>query len=210
MVLTAAEFLAFEKEMLGLYVSDHPLFGVEGALRAVATSTIGGLGDAKDGEAATVGGIVGGITRRYTKNGEPMIFFQLEDLGANVEIVCFPKTVAAHGTLVRPDAILVVSGRVDQRGDSVKVIAQGLSEPDLSVDRSVRLRVPAVRMSHDLVARLRSVLENHPGDTYVFVHMAGDGGADTVVRLGDEHRVEPRTALYAELRELLGPAAILR
>jgi DNA polymerase-3 subunit alpha len=201
--------LSFEKEMLGLYVSDHPLFGVEGALRAVATATIVELADAKDGEAATVGGIVGGITRRYTKKGEPMIFFQLEDLGGGVEVVCFPRTVMTYGTLVRPDVILVVSGRVDQRGDSVKLIAQGLSEPDLSVGRSVRLRVPAVRMSRDFVARLRAVLENHPGDTYVFVHMIGDG-ADTVVRLGEEHRVEPRTALYAELRELLGPDAILR
>ncbi len=201
--------LAFEKEMLGLYVSDHPLFGVEGALRAVATSTIDGLTDAKDGEGATVGGIVGGITRRYTKNGEPMIFFQLEDLGGSVEVVCFPRTVAASGTLIRPDAILTVSGRVDQRGDSVKLISQGISEPDLSVDRSVRLRIPSIRMSHDFVARLRAVLENHPGDTYVFVHMVGDGD-DTVVRLGEEHRVEPRTALYAELRELLGPEAILR
>ena len=73
----------------------------------------------------------------------------------------------------------------------------------------VRLQVPAARMSREFAARLRSVLANHPGVAPVFLHMTG-GEQDTVVRLGDEHRVEPRSALYAELRELLGPSAILR
>jgi DNA polymerase-3 subunit alpha len=204
--------LAFEKEMLGLYVSDHPLFGVEGALQALVTTGIAGLSEFQDGSEATVGGIVGAISRRYTRNGEPMIFFQLEDLEGNVEVVCFPRTVAEYGPLVRPDAVVVVTGRVDQRGDDVKLIGQALREPDLTTSQVVRLRVPAVRLSRDLVGRLKGVLANHPGSIPVFLHMQGDDGAaaDTVVRLGEEHRVEPRTALYAELRELLGPRAILR
>ncbi len=201
--------LAFEKEMLGLYVSDHPLFGVETALRAAATTSIASLADEKDGAAVTVGGIVGAVGRRYTKKGELMLFFQLEDLEGSVEVVCFPRTTAEHGHRVRPDAILVVAGRVDQRGDAVKLVAQSLAEPDLSSGPVVRLQVPAARMSREFAARLRAVLANHPGVAPVFLHMTG-GEQDTVVRLGDEHRVEPRTALYAELRELLGPSAILR
>ncbi len=201
--------LGFEKEMLGLYVSDHPLFGVESALRQLATTTIPDLIEQDDKAMVTVGGIVGAVTRRYTRNGEPMVFFQLEDLEGSTEVVCFPRTVAEHGPLVRPDAVLVVTGRVDQRGDDVKLIAQSLREPNLEGDRLLRLRVPAVRLSKDMVGRLRSVLANHPGEVPVFLHMRGDND-DTVVKLGDDHRVEPRTALYAELRELLGPEAILR
>ena len=64
-------------------------------------------------------------------------------------------------------------------------------------------------MGQDLVGRLRSVLGNHPGKAPVFLHLAGQGD-DTVVRLGVGYRVEPRTALYAELRELLGPEALMR
>jgi len=201
--------LAFEKEMLGLYVSDHPLFGLEDALKARVTSSVPGLFEESDGAAATIGGIVSTVSRRYTRNAELMLFFQLEDLEGGVEVVCFPRTVAESGPLVRPDAVLVVTGRVDHRGDDVKLIAQQISEPHLDAQRVVRLRVPAVRMSRDLVGRLRGVLGNHPGDAPVFLHMTGEGD-DTVVRLGEEHMVEPRTALYAELRELLGPDSILR
>jgi DNA polymerase-3 subunit alpha len=200
--------LGFEKEMLGLYVSDHPLFEVEAALRPLVTTTIPELWDEADKASATVAGIVGSISRRYTRKGEPMLFFQLEDLEGSIEVLSFPRTVAEYGPLVRPDAVLAVTGRVDHRGDAVKLVAQTISEPRLDAESAIRLRVPAVRMSRSLVDRLRNVLANHPGDVAVYLHLAGDG-SDTVVRLGDDHRVEPRTALYAELRELLGAAAVL-
>ena len=200
--------LAFEKEMLGLYVSDHPLLGVGATLRSLVTVGIPGLYDQPDKELVTVGGLVGSVSRRYTKKGDMMLFFQLEDLEGSVEVVAFPRTVNEAGPLVRDDAVLVVSGRVDQRGDDVKLIAQRISEPDLSPQKIVRLRVPAVRMSQDLVAELKTVLSNHPGHTPVFMHLSGNGN-DTVVRLGAEHTVEPRTALYAELRELLGTGSVL-
>ena len=199
--------LGFEKEMLGLYVSDHPLFGVGDALRSHATHQVSALADLSDNTQVRVGGIVGEVTRRYTRKGEPMLFFRLEDLEAGVEVVCFPKTVQEAGPLVQPDAILLVTGRVDQKGDGVKLIAQDLRSPDLSGERAVRLRVPARMMSETLVGRLRGVLAEHPGDVPVFVHLTGD--RDTVVRLGDDHRVEVRTALYAGLREVLGPDAVL-
>jgi DNA polymerase-3 subunit alpha len=201
--------LAFEKEMLGLYVSDHPLFGVEASLKAMITCSVPALLEHADGAQVKVGGIVSAINRRYTRKGEPMLFFQLEDLEGNVEVVAFPRTVHDHGPLVRDDAVIVVEGRVDQRGDSVKLIAQKIIEPDLAVSDVIRLKVPAFRMSRDLVGRLRAVLGNHPGPSPVFLHLSGQGD-DTVVRLGEDYRVEPRTALYAELRELLGPESLMR
>ena len=200
--------LAFEKEMLGLYVSDHPLLSVGATLRSLVTTSIPGLYDQPDKASVTVGGLVGGVSRRYTRKGEMMLFFQLEDLEGSVEVVVFPRTVQEVGPLVRDDAILVVSGRVDQRGDDVKLVASRITEPDLSPEKIVRLRVPAVRMSHDLVSELKDILANHPGNTPVYVHLSGDGD-DTVVRLGAEHTVESRTALYAELRELLGAGSVL-
>ncbi|NQV05974.1 DNA polymerase III subunit alpha [bacterium] len=201
--------LAFEKEMLGLYVSDHPLLGVEAALARRVTASIPSLLEEKESAQVTIGGLVGAISRRYTRKGDPMYFFQLEDLEGGIEVVAFPKTVAEYGPFVRPDAVLIVEGRVDQRGDSVKLIAQRISEPDLDAGQVVRLKVPAVRLSKELAGRIKKVLGNHPGKAPVFIHMTSDKG-DTVLRVGDEHRVEPRTALYAELRELLGPSALQR
>jgi DNA polymerase-3 subunit alpha len=200
--------LAFEKEMLGLYVSDHPLLGIAAVLRSLVSLPVSGLIDQSDGANVTVGGLVGSVSRRYTKKGDTMLFFQLEDLEGSVEVVAFPKTVMESGPLVRDDAVVVVQGRVDQRGDDVKLIAHKISEPDLSPERIVRLRIPAVRLSESLVSGLKSVLSNHPGTIPVYMHLSGEG-KDTVVRLGSEHFVEPRTALYAELRELLGGGAVL-
>jgi DNA polymerase-3 subunit alpha len=200
--------LGFEKEMLGLYVSDHPLLGVEPVLEAMCSSSIAGLWDLEDKAQASIGGIVGSITTRYTKGGDPMYFFSFEDLEGSVEVVCFPRTVAEFGPLVREDAILVVTGRVDHRGDDVKFIAQQLHEPQLDADAVVRLRVPATRLSQDTVGKLRGILGNHPGAAEVYLHMTSDNG-EKVLRLGQEHRVEARSALFAELRELLGPSVVL-
>lgn len=200
--------LGFEKEMLGLYVSDHPLLGAEHTLAALCSTTVPGLWEMEDGSQATVGGVVTSITRRFTKGGDAMYFFVLEDLQGSVEVVCFPRTVAEHGPLVREDAVLVVSGRVDHRGDEVKLIAKELREPQLNPEDLLRLRVPATRLSKNMVERLKGVLSNHPGRAAVYLHLTSSNG-EKVLRLGEDHRVEPRSALFAELRELLGPSAVL-
>jgi DNA polymerase-3 subunit alpha len=199
--------LAFEKEMLGLYVSDHPLLGVEKALTGMTDTVIPGLWDREDHSQATIAGVVGSVNRRYTRAGQPMVYFVLEDLQGSVEAVAFPKTVAEHGPMIREDAVLVLRGRVDHRGDDVKFIVQSVSEPDLSSDRSVRVRVPASRLSPTVVGRLKDVLANHPGTAPVYIHMHGDTG-EKVLRVGQEHRVDPRSALFAELQELFGPSSV--
>jgi DNA polymerase-3 subunit alpha len=200
--------LGFEKEMLGLYVSDHPLLGVESQVRALARTSIVSLDEALDGSTVTVGGIVAGVNRRFTKGGELMLYFTLEDLEASVEVVCFPRVVAERGPFIREDAILIVKARVDQRGDDLKLIALDLSEPDLTRERAVRLRVRAAAMSADLVAGLRAVLADHPGTVPVFAHLESEDGT-RVVRVGAQHTVEPRAALYADLRALLGVDSVL-
>ncbi|MFQ5555503.1 MAG: DNA polymerase III subunit alpha, partial [Acidimicrobiia bacterium] len=167
--------LAFEKEMLGLYVSDHPLLGVEQQLARICTTTIPGLWEQEDKAKVTIGGIVGPITRRYTKSGDPMLFFTLEDLTGATEVVAFPRTVAEHGPFIREDAVLVITGRVDHRGDEVKFIAQEIREPELAVEEMVRLRVPATRLSRATVDRLKGALANHPGSAPVYLHMTSEG-----------------------------------
>ena len=137
-----------------------------------------------------------------------MLYFALEDLEASVEVVCFPRVVAEKGPFIREDAILVVKARVDQRGDDLKLIALDLSEPDLAREHAVRLRVRAAAMSADLVARLGAILADHPGTVPVYAHLETEDKT-TVVRIGSQHAVEPRAALYADLRALLGVDSVL-
>ncbi len=200
--------LAFEKEMLGLYVSDHPLLAVGQSLAAQTSHGIGDLEDLTDRASVTVGGLVGSITRRWTRKGDPMIFFQLEGLEGSVEVVSFPKTVHDYGHLIVEDAIVVVSGHLDHRGDDVKVMAREMSELRVRDDSTLRMRVAAARLTPEVVTRMKTILSNHPGSSPVFLHMTSDKGTK-VLRLADSHRVEPRSALFAELKELLGPNAII-
>jgi len=199
--------LAFEKEMLGLYISDHPLFGVEKYLATMTDTEIPALWDKADRAKATIGGVIGAMNRRYTRKGEPMWYFAVEGLAGSVEAVAFPRTVAEYGQMIREDAVLVLKGRVDHRGDDIKFIVQSASEQELKTDSSVRLRVSASRMSPVVVERLKTVLLNHPGNSPVYIHMTGDTGVK-VLKLGSDHSVDPRSALFAELRELFGQAAV--
>jgi DNA polymerase-3 subunit alpha len=181
---------------------------VGAALAAATTTTVAELNELADRTSATVGGIVGAITRRWTRNGDPMLFFQLEDLEGSVEVIVFPKTVHDFGPLVVEDAVLVVSGHVDNRGDDVKVVARELKELAVRDDTSVRLDVAAQRLTPEVVSNLKTILRNHPGSATVFLDLRDNGNTKTL-RLGDDHRVEPRSALFAELKELLGPRAIV-
>ena len=100
--------LDFEKEMLGLYVSDHPLLGTERVLKRHVDCTLAEFRDGREGELRTLGGIVTGLSRKYTKRGDLMATFVLEDLGAALDVMVFPKTMAEHGHLLEDDAIVCV------------------------------------------------------------------------------------------------------
>jgi DNA polymerase-3 subunit alpha len=156
----------------------------------------------------TMGGLVGSLTRRWTKNGDPMIFFLLETLEGSVEVLCFPRTVQEVGHLIVEDAVVVVSGRLDHRGDEVKVVAGEVQELEIRDDQLVQLSVPASRLSAEVVTRLKQILTNHPGSAQVLLQLTSNDG-HKVLRLSDDHRVEPRSALFAELKELLGPKAVI-
>ena len=200
--------LSFEKEMLGLYVSDHPLFGLENVVRRQTSCTIPGLWDQQDGSEVVIAGIVSGINRRFTKGGEPMAFFTVEDLESSVEVLAFPKTMSASGALIQDDAILLVKGRLNNSGDDVKVRAFSISEPDLTLQPELRLTVPASVLEElATVEKLRDILTNHPGTAPVYIDMHADGDRQ-ILLLDDRYRVDRTSALVAEIRTLLGASAV--
>ena len=223
--------LAFEKEMLGLYVSDHPLVGAEAALRrhadcsivdlreeaAVAqsgngdlagTATNGGTnGVAANGRAAErwVGGVVTSLTRKYTKRGELMATFVLEDLQSSIEVFVFPRTMTEVGYLLADDTVVCVKGRLDLRDDVPKLVCSELKRPHLNLDGADPLRVvlPVNALDDARVGQLKELLSEHAGSSPVFLHVGSK-----VVRLPQEFNVEVSAGLLAELRVLLGPACL--
>ncbi len=159
--------LAFEREMLGLYVSDHPLLGVEHVLAAAADVSIATLQSegVPDGQPVTVAGILSSVNRRVTKAGAPWARATLEDLEGSVEVLFFPATYAQVGINVVEDALVVIKGRPQARDDTVELIASDLSLPDLRVGSQgpVVVRMAPARCTPPMVERLREVLAAHPG-----------------------------------------------
>ena len=195
------ERLTHEKEMLGLYVSSHPLFGVESALRRHTDCTINELRELRDGEMRWVGGVVTGLSRKYTKRGDLMATFTLEDLQSAIEVMVFPRTMLDFGAYLSDDAVVCVKGRIDMREEPAKIICMELKRPDLSPQHSrpVRIKLDPHVLTPKCLAQLKEVLREHPGSQPVLVHLDS-----TILRLPDEFRVDAGNGLVAELRELLG------
>jgi DNA polymerase-3 subunit alpha len=200
-----SERLAFEKEMLGLYVSDHPLLGAERALRRNADCTIAELLEREDGATATVGGVITNLQRKFTKKGDPMAVFILEDLQSAIEVMVFPKTMLDHGYKLQPDAVVTVKGRVDGREETPKLMCLELNVVEVVADDAppLRLKLPALSLSEERIGTLKRLLSEHPGESQVFLHI----GEGKVLRLADSYCVDlPR--VVGELRVAFGHDAV--
>jgi DNA polymerase-3 subunit alpha len=198
--------------MLGLYVSDHPLFGIEHVLDKAAERQIGTLseeGAVADGPGLTLAGILGGVQRRITKQGRAWASATLEDLTGAVEVLFFPNTYELVGQYIAEDAIVVVKGRVDRRDDQPRLMAMDLSIPEISAPdehKPVVLALQPSRCTPPMVERLKEVLASHPGGAEVHVKLV-NGSKTTLLRLSPV-RVNPTTALMGDLKALLGPGAL--
>ncbi|MEU7744896.1 DNA polymerase III subunit alpha [Nonomuraea sp. NPDC049158] len=203
--------LQFEREMLGLYVSDHPLFGLEHILASGADCSIAALQDDSraDGQIVTVGGILSGLRRKLTKKGETWVLTQLEDLEGAIEVLIFPSAYQLSSTILAEDALVFVKGRLDKREDVAKIIAMEVTVPDLSREPGGPLLVslPLTRCTPSVVGRLKEILAAHPGTSEVHLQVY-DGSRTTVMRVGDGLRVAPSGALMGDLKQLLGPACL--
>ena len=204
--------LQYEREMLGLYVSDHPLFGVEHVLSAAtdcSIATLTGSEDRADGSHVTIGGLVSGLQRKVTKKGDVWAIATIEDLEGAIEVMFFPQTYQLFATTLAEDAVVVVKGRLDRRDDVPKLIATELSLPDLSEGPRgpVVISLPVVRCTPPVVERLKEVLGTHPGATEVHLRLQA-ASRTTVLRIDDGLRVNPSPALMGDLKALLGPACL--
>ncbi|MET1071426.1 MAG: DNA polymerase III subunit alpha, partial [Umezawaea sp.] len=203
--------LALEREMLGLYVSGHPLKGVEHVLESYSDTSIARIleGDVPDGTQVTLGGILASVTRRVNKNGEPWASAQLEDLAGGIEVLFFPKSYVVHGMSVIEDAIVLVKARVAKRDDRTSLIANDLVVPDLSDigNQAMRLKVFAAKCNNTLLTSLKEVLVGHPGTTEVHLNLV-NGSRSTILKLDDALRVTPTPSLMGDLKALLGPGCL--
>ncbi len=205
--------LGHERDMLGLYVSDHPLLGLEHILSNGTDCTIGQLlldEERPDGSTVTISGLVTSLQRKITKRGDAWAMVTLEDLEGAVDVLLFPSAYQLASTLLTEDAIITVKGRLSRSKDQPELHGQEVSLPDLSDGPSgpVVISMPSTRCTPPVVEQLKDVLGSHPGVTEVRLRLMTKT-ATTVMKLDDRLRVAPGPSLYADLKALLGPNCLV-
>ncbi|MEX0989705.1 MAG: DNA polymerase III subunit alpha [Actinomycetota bacterium] len=206
------QLLRHEKEMLGQFVTDHPLLGIRDQLAAQCNHEITELSNLGDGDMVTIGGIVGAVRRRYTKRGEPYAQFRVEDLAGGVDAIAFPNVYEAVPELIRVDRIVLVKGRIDLRGRELQIRAVEVFEPELEgVEAPVLagelvVDLPAQACTNAVISKVKDLLDDAPGRTPVRVRFISSQGV-TPLKIGS-FRVDPHAGLLSELRGLLGPESV--
>jgi len=201
--------LTQEREMLGLYVSSHPLHGIEHVLADKADCAIADLAERPDGSILQIGGIISGLQRKMTKQGNAWAIATVEDLAGSIDCMFFPASYQLVSSQLVEDAVVFVRGKLDKREDVPRLMGMELSVPDLSnshADAPIVISIPSGKITPPLVARLGEVLTHHKGNTEVRLRLEG-ARQTTVLRL-DRHRVKSDPALFGDLKQLLGPSCL--
>jgi DNA polymerase-3 subunit alpha len=206
--------LSFERDMLGLYVSDHPLQGLEGLLSQHAdqtiTSVIGEDGP-NDGAIITIAGMITSLSRRIAKaSGNAYARAEVEDLGGSMEVMFFGQVYGPIASVLAEDLIVVVKGRLQKRDDgAITLNCMELSVPDLSdnMNGPVVITMQTHKATEAVVNELGDVLRTHRGTSEVRLHLQGDTRVE-VMGLPVHLRVNPTPSLFGDLKVLLGPTCL--
>ena len=204
--------LSYEREMLGLYVSDHPLLGVEHLLRSSTDMPISQVNDESVGheQIVTIGGLITQIQRKVSRRGDSWAIVTVEDLEGAVDVMFFSNSYTQHSMNLMEDRIVVIRGRVDKREEQVKIMALDLSMPDISLAPTgpLIISMDTVRCTPPVVDRIREILRSHPGKREVHLKL-DDGRKSLVMKIGDDLRVTASPSLSADLKAILGPDCLV-
>ncbi len=201
--------LAFEREMLGLYVSDHPLAGLEAKLSRHAQLSVIELTEGegiKDGETVTLAGLLTSVNKRIARaSGNEYATVVLEDFTGEVQALFLGKTYQEFSPALIPDSIVVIRGRVNVRDDGVVLHAASIFSPDIDTadhDLPLVLAIPEIAATQEIVEELGAILVRHVGPTPVRLKLTREGGTSRIFEI--PYEVTLTADLYAELKALLG------
>ncbi len=202
--------LSYEREMLGLYVSDHPLLGVEHVLRSVTDFSISQIAEVGHDQIITIGGLITQIQRKVSKQGTPWAIVTVEDLEGAVDVLFFSNAYAAHGVNLVEDRIVAIRGRVDKREEQARISALDLTLPDLNriPTGPLIISMEMARCTPPVIDRMKEILRAHPGAREVHLRLA-DGEKKTVLKLDEGLKVTASPSLSADLKTVLGPDCLV-
>lgn len=203
--------LALEREMLGLYVSGHPLDGFEEAIEAQTDTQLTTIlsGELRNGAEVTIGGLISSVDRRFSKkDGSPWAIVTIEDHhGAQVDVLLFNKVYALVAPQIVEDNIILVKAHVSIRDDRMSLFGDDVKVPELGPGNGaglpLRLTMRTDQCTVDTIAKLKQVLVNNPGDSDVYLNLV-NGEHSQLMILGDHLRVTRSASLMGDLKATLG------
>ncbi|KPJ64139.1 DNA polymerase III subunit alpha [candidate division WOR-1 bacterium DG_54_3] len=199
------QLLRMEKEILGLYISSHPLEYLRDSLEGQTNTRIADISEMREGELIRIGGLLSDCRRITTRRGDMMLVANIEDLSGSIPLVVFPKAYEKCAALLNNDEVVVVKGRInrDMRTDEVNVVAETV-EPmeELEKVRSLHIELVGIKDKHTL-SRMKEILSFFKGEDPVFVRMDGRR-----IALGRNFHIDINPELVSQLEELLGGGAV--
>jgi DNA polymerase III subunit alpha len=207
----ASQLLAMEKEVLGFYLSGHPLKDFKAEIERLTTCSIGNVSQKKDRDRVVLCGIVGNVKKISTKNGGQMAFLTLEDLTGSVEVVVFPDLYANVSSHLIKDLPLLVTGNLDVTEDASKLLASEiapLSEMKGKGASRTTVCLDGTNCSPSLLDPLRQILSRHAGECPVYLHLRPSQGEEVVIAAGNRYLVSADEGLKRDLERLLGNGCV--
>jgi DNA polymerase III subunit alpha len=211
--------LAFEREMLGLYVSSHPLDGAEAFLERSRDYSIADLHDGAGGPgSARIAGIITSITKKVTKKGDVWALVGIEDHDGAIEVACFPQTYQLYAPVLVPDAVVSVTGKIRKSEASdgsttVSFSAEQMEILDVTTVQNgslppVLLSIREDKITPDITAELKRILQAHPGKAPVHMSVTRPGRTGRMLLNLERFSVEPGSSFMADVKSLLGPSSV--
>ncbi|MBA7605232.1 DNA polymerase III subunit alpha [subsurface metagenome] len=210
------KLLAFEKEMLGLYVSDHPLIGYEYLLEKYSDCQISEVRKLRDKSIINIAGVVSRIKKITTKKGEIMIFLTLEDMSNSIEVIVFPSIIKKFQEFLKEDMIIGIKGRLDIKEDQAKLIASEIEEIRTEtvkskyennslkrVPKNIVIELDLNSIDDQFLHRLRRLLLSNPGPSNVIIKLKSDKFFKTM-KLGSSLNVIQSDEFIEEIENFLG------
>ena len=202
--------LTFEREMLGLYVSDHPLLGVEHVLRSHTDMSISEL--LEEGPAdgmVTIGGLITGIARKVSRQGASWAVVNVEDLEGAIEVLFFSNTYNQYALTLTEDRVVVIRGRFSRTDEQTRFTALEMKFPDITAAPTgpLLISLPAHQVTPPVVERMKEILRTHPGKREVHLQVV-DQQKSTTLKI--DALVTSSPSLSADLKAILGPDCLVR
>ncbi len=205
------QFLAFEKESLGFYITGHPLRRFEELLEKFANADAVSIKEKGDGSIIRIGGLVRNTKIIKTKKGDLMAFVAIEDMNGTVEATIFSSVYTTVSDLLIDDNPILIQGRVQKDENSVKLLADTIipmSKAEETWTANIQFNLDINRTDKELLSRLNEILKKHPGTCKAYIHLINSKKTGTVIALPDTLRLKAGSSLTKEINGFLGYNAV--